>query len=113
MHSLEIRGAEQNSNFDESITDSREPESITELRRQNERLHIDAAKAVTLYGNARVIMPKIPHSRNGFIASIRDASSPVKYIYNITYHIKTKRHRPASGCGAALSEFRPRKQYLR
>lgn len=86
MHSLKIRGAEQNSNLDESITDesknvnsySREPESITELRRQNERLHIDAEKAATLYGNARVIMPKIPRSRNGFIASIRDASSPVK-----------------------------------
>ena len=57
---------------------SLEPESITELRRQNERLHIDAEKAATLYGNARVIMPKIPRSRNGFIASIRDAGSHVK-----------------------------------
>lgn len=40
--------------------------------------YILTRKAATLYGNARVIMPKIPRSRNGFIASIRDASSPVK-----------------------------------
>ena len=45
---------------------------------KNSLFYIDTAKAVTLYGNARVIMPKIPRSRNGFIASIRDASSPVK-----------------------------------
>ena len=57
---------------------SREPESITELRRQNERLHIDAEKAATLHRKARVIMPKSPRSRNGFIASIRDAGSHVK-----------------------------------
>ena len=45
VHSLKIRGAEQNSNFDESITDergivktSREPERLNELRRQNEEL---------------------------------------------------------------------------
>ena len=44
VHSLKIRGAEQNSNFDESITDEsenvktyREPERLNELRRQNER----------------------------------------------------------------------------
>ena len=75
MHSLEIRGAEQNSNFDESITDknknvnsySREPESITELRRQNERLHIDAEKAAALYSGARVIVPKMPNKSNGYI----------------------------------------------
>ena len=45
VHSLKIRGAEQNSNFDESITDEsenvktyREPERLNELRRQNEEL---------------------------------------------------------------------------
>ncbi len=75
MHSLKIRGAEQNSNFDESITDeskkvnsySREPESITVLRRQNERLHIDAEKAAALYSGARVTVPKMPNKSNGYI----------------------------------------------
>lgn len=82
LHPEQIKSATDNiGTFDESNPDirySREPESITELRRQNERLHIDAEKAATLYGNARVIMPKSPRSRNGFIASIRDAGSHVK-----------------------------------
>lgn len=98
MHSLEIRGAEQNSNLDESITDesknvnsySREPESITELRRQNERLHIDAEKAATLYGNARVIMPKIPRSRNGFIASANLKNAQIEWQAHRTAYSKRK-----------------------
>ena len=57
---------------------SRESESITELRRQNERLHIDATKAAALYSGARVTMPKMPNKSNGFIASIRDAGLSVK-----------------------------------
>ena len=46
---------------------SREPESITELRRQNKRLHIDAEKAAALYSGARVTVPKIPSKSNGYI----------------------------------------------
>ena len=46
---------------------SREPESITELRRQNERLHIDAEKAAALYSGARVTVPKMSNKSNGYI----------------------------------------------
>lgn len=46
---------------------SREPESITELHRQNERLHIDAEKAAALYSGARVTVPKMSNKSNGYI----------------------------------------------
>ena len=102
------KGSNSKANNEEPISYSREPESITELRRQNERLltdtineynsgknslfYIDTAKAATLYGNARVTMPKIPRSRNGFVASIRDKSSPVKPKFeNITETQQFKR----------------------
>lgn len=54
--------------------------------------YIDTAKAAALYRKARVTMPKNPRSRNGFVASIRDESSPVKPKFaNVTETQQFKR----------------------
>lgn len=61
------RDNDASSKDNDGVSYSREPESITELRRQNERLHIDAEKAAALYSGARVTVPKIPSKSNGYI----------------------------------------------
>jgi hypothetical protein len=54
--------------------------------------YVDKVKAAALYQVARVPMPKMPDTDNGFIASIRDAGSTVKpKLNNVTQSQQFKR----------------------
>lgn len=54
--------------------------------------YVDKVKAAALYQVARVPMPKMPDTDNGFVASIRDAGSTVKpKLNNVTQSQQFKR----------------------
>ena len=54
--------------------------------------YVDKVKAAALYQVARVPMPKMPDTNNGFVASIRDAGSTVKpKLNNVTQSQQFKR----------------------
>ncbi len=54
--------------------------------------YVDKVKAAALYRVARVPMPKMPDTDNGFVASIRDAGSTVKpRLNNVTQSQQFKR----------------------
>ena len=54
--------------------------------------YLDTERAAALYSVARVTMPKMPSTRNGYVASITDADSPVKLkIGNVTESQQFKR----------------------
>ena len=54
--------------------------------------YLDTERAAALYSGARVTMPKMPSTRNGYVASITDADSPVKLkIGNVTESQQFKR----------------------
>lgn len=54
--------------------------------------YVDKVKAAALYQVARVPMPKMPDTDNGFVASIRDAGSTVKQkLNNVTQSQQFKR----------------------
>ena len=54
--------------------------------------YVDKVKAAALYQVARVPMPKMPDTDNGFVASIRDAGSTVKpKLKNVTQSQQFKR----------------------
>ena len=54
--------------------------------------YLDKTKATALYQVARVTMPKMPDTNNGFVASIRDAGSNVKpKLQNVTESQQFKR----------------------
>ena len=54
--------------------------------------YVDKVKAAALYRVARVPMPKMPDTDNGFVASIRDAGSTVKpKLNNVTQSQQFKR----------------------
>ena len=90
MRSLKIKGAEQNSNFDESITDESGKVKSPAQQSINKHFSLDPVKpiqpkngvekkATTLLQGGKDLMPKVPATHNGgFIHSLTGKDSPVK-----------------------------------